>query len=282
MTELENIFHVLITFTKHLAETMSFISEQKSNFDQYKIPQSLVSMSPGHSNYRFQTPFTVDLQVEIEKLAEDHQHNFDNLKKVVGTLKTEASKVEVDVKNFEDKFPLIRVFVKGLSFRPYIEKLESGYENAWENRKTILTQEGKKIILSSKFEEFKSSLQDEIQVLENILNDLSREDDSIQPQKIQDILTKSNIAKLRETAVIYHELDTKGLIFDMFRKYDNLHEKCCVRLTARKEFEAILVEMSLKLAEMKRSLQEWQKHGDKVDLVANEILKMQTLLKKHL
>ena len=195
-------------------------------------------------------------------------------------MKAEASKVEGEVEKFHDKFPdSIRILDKSLSFQPFIDKLEQDYTNVWENQKTILTQAGRKCMLSSKFEEFKSALQNEIRLLEIVLKDLSVEEDYPSAHNVQENLGKSDIAKLRESALSFHELDTKGEIFDMFSKYDNLHEKCCVKLTAKKEFEAILVEMSFKLAEMKRTLLEWQKQNDYH--VADEISKMQALLKNQ-
>ena len=42
VTDLEHIFQVLITFTKHLAETTTFITEQKSRTESIIVPESLV------------------------------------------------------------------------------------------------------------------------------------------------------------------------------------------------------------------------------------------------
>ena len=226
-------------------------------------------------------------KVESEHLAEEHQQKKKELTVQLVQIRNEADKVEKKITEFHQAYPQILILGQGLSFKHLIDELERNYEDAWETRKTILTQAAKKCLLSGKFEEFKSSLQQEIDALVNLLKDL-RTTEELDINSAQRILSHSKIHPLRQSAHLYHELDKGppppgGFVYEKLREYDNLYEKCGVTINAKKEWEMILRNMTQNLKQLKGQLHAW--HDDienqaKSFGISQEISQLQAVQKR--
>ena len=262
---IEAMFQTLITFTKHLAELKALMTSQISYFKQ--LPTNL--------------PTTL---VEIEHLAEEHQQRKIELTANLVDLRNETQQVEKNIEEFHqfDQSGIL-ILGQGLSFKPLIDELERNYEEAWQTGKSILTQAAKKCLLSAKFEEFKSSLQLEINALVNLLKGLRTTDDELDINAAQSVLSHSKISSLRQSAGLYHELDHSNFVYQKLREYDNLYEKCGVTINAKKEWETILGNMTENLSQLKEQLQSWDndiENPANFESISQEIPQLQAAQKR--